>query len=501
MVSRFFRRYQQPLLIIFTVLIIVSFIGFFDRSGSLDKLGRDKAWSIYGRPVTQVQMQREGRKFELARLLGLQELLMSVVGRPQSESEAIENFTWNSLVLRHEAEQLGIAASDDEVLAAIQVLPVFQTKEGAFDPAKYAMIFENALQPRGLGKDQLEELVRDDLRLKKVKSLLGATAAPAPGEVRAIFDVRYQKTEASVVRLKFADFLATATAPDDDVQKLYEERKAQLNTEEKRKVKVAAFILPTTDTPLEGKARAEALSKLGRAADEFSVAMTEKDADFEAAAAKAGVKVEETAEFARREAPAALGGSPAVVAAAFKLTTKQPNSDIVTTERGYYALQLTGVSAPRPLTLEEARPQLVEQLKHERAQEALQLKAAEIRGKIDTGLKAGQSFAEAAQAAGVKAEVFGAFSQAEPKYDQPDAEQVMLTAFDMKEGALSPFTPTAAGGVLIRVDKRPPIDDTKFAAQQDFLADRLAEFAREALFTEWLKLRRAEARVTVPGRG
>lgn len=506
MVSRFFRRYQQPLLIIFTLLIIISFVGFFDRSGFIDKMDRASSATIYGRPVSMVQVQRESRKFELGRNVGLQDLLRSVVGQARTESEAIDNFIWNCMVLRHEAEQLGITASDEEVLEAIRTMPVFQTN-GAFDAGKYAQIFENALQPRGLSKEHLEDLVRDDLRLKKLKALLGATTAPAPDEVRAVFEERHQKTEASVVRLKLDDFLASATVPEEDVKKLYEDRKAKLKSEEKRKVKVAAFILPTTDKPLEGKARAEELGKLGRAAEELSVAMTAKDADFAAAAAKAAasakveVKVEETAEFARRETPATLGGSPQAMAAAFKLTPQEPNSDIITTERGYYALQLAGITEARPLTFDEARAQLVEQLKRERAQEALNLKGAEIRNKIDTELKAGKSFAEAAQAAGVKAEVFGAFSRAEPKFDQPDAREVMMTAFEMKEGALSQFTPTLQGGVLIRVDKRPPVDETKFPEQKEAIAGDLAQFAREVLFAEWLKLRRAEARVTFPKRG
>ena len=500
MFNHFIRRYQQPLLIIFTVLIIIAFMGFFDRSGMMGKMGNEHSATIYGSPVSQVQMQREGRKFSLAQKLGANELLRSVIGRVQSESDAIENFMWNNMVVRHEAEQLGISVSEDEVFAGIQGLLVFQTS-GVFDPKKYGMIVQTALPSMGFDEKQVAELVRDDLRLKKLKTLLGTTSAPAPAEVRAIYDQRYQKTEASVVRLKRDDFLATATAPDEDVQKLYEGRKEQLKSEEKRKVQVAAFVLPITDKPLEGKARAEKLGELGKAAEDFSVAMTEKDADFAAVAARAGVTVEVVAEFARRDSPPALGGAPDVVAAAFKLTLKEPNSDIITTERGYYALHLTGINAVRPLTLDEAKPQLVEQLKRERAQEALDLKATEIRNKIDTELKAGKSFAEAATAAGAKAEVFGTFSQAEPKFDGADAREVMIAAFDMKEGALSPFTPTATGGVLIRVDQRPPIDDSQFAAQKELLADNLSQFARETMFSEWLKNRRAEARVVVPKRG
>ncbi len=500
MVTHFFRRYQQPLLIIFTIVIIISFVGFFN-GGFLDKTGGGgPAATIYGHPVTQVAMLREGRKFELARDLGMQELLMTLAGRAQSMDEATENFTWNGLVLRHEAEALGIGATDEEVLAAIQAMPVFQTN-GAFDSAKYAMIFQNALQPRGFGKDQLEELVRDQLRLNKIKTLLGATTAPGPAEVRAAYDQRNQQIESSVVRLKLDDFLATATAPDEEVQKLFEARKTKLKSDERRKVRFAAFILPTTDKPLEGKPRAEELAKLGKAAEDFSVAMTEKDAAFDTAASKLGVKAEETPEFSRVAPPPTLATAPAVVAEAFKLTVKEPNSDVLTTDRGYYVLQLAGITEARPLTFEEAQPALTEQLKRERATEALNLKAAEIRGKIDTELKAGKSFADAAQTAGVKAEPFGVFSPTAPKFDAPDAQEVMIAAFQMKEGELSQATPTTTGAILIHVDKRPPVDDAKFATEQAPIATGLARDLREALFAEWLKLRRADARVTTARRG
>ena len=386
------------------------------------------------------------------------------------------------------------------VLAAIQAMPVFQTN-GVFDPAKYAMIFENALQPRGFGKEQLEELVRDDLRLTKLKALLGATTVPSPTAVREAYDQHYQKTEAAVVRLKLGDFLATATAPDEDVTKLFEARKTQLKSDELRTVRFAAFTLPPTDKPLEGKPRTEALAKLGKAAEEFTIAMTAKDANFDELAAKAGVKAEVTPAFSRQQPAAAFAAAPAVVAAAFKLTLKEPNSDVKTSDHGYYVLQLTGITEARPLTFEEAKPQLVEQLRTERAQEALNLKATEIRNKIEAEMKAGKSFADAAQAAGVKAEAFGVFSQAEPKMEAPDAREIMMTAIEMKAGELSPFTPTATGGVLIHVGPRPPVDEAKFATDQVLITDGLTRANREMLFAEWLKLRRAEAQVTTNRRG
>ena len=158
---------------------------------------------------------------------------------------------------------------------------------------------QNALAPRGSTGADLQELIGDDLRLKRIKALLGATVAPADSQVREAFAQFNEKTEASVVRLTLADFLATVQVPDEEVKKLYDERKDSLTTDPLRKVKFVAFILPTTDKPLAGKERAEALGKLAKQAEDFSVDMTAKDAKLEDVAAKYGVKVEELKKIQR----------------------------------------------------------------------------------------------------------------------------------------------------------------------------------------------------------
>ena len=478
-------------MIAITLLVIVSFTWFYSRNDFLDKTGSGHFAIIYGRPVTFTQAQRVGRKFDLCQDLGLFDLLQSLAVRRQ---DAKENFIWNDMVLRHETERLGIEPSSDEVVAAIQAMPVFQTN-GGYDSAKYNMIVQAALAPRGFTPDDMEDLIRDDLRLKKVKALLGSTVAPSESEARQAFAEMNQKTEASVVRLKLDDFLATMQVPDEDVKKLYEARKAGLKSDELRKVKYAAFILPTTDKPLENKDRTEALAKLSKQAEDLSVAMAEKDANFGEQAEKFGAKVEESPEFPMSQAPTQLGSSPEAARAAFKLTQQDPNSDVIQTDRGYYVLQLAGVTPARPLTFEEAKGQLTESLKRERAQEALTLKGTEIRNKIESEIKAGKSFADAAQAAGAKAESFPAFSRREQQFEAPNAGEIMSTAAELNEGQLSSFVPTANGGVIVHVGKRPPIDDAKFAAEKAGIMENVAEFKRTSLFQEWLKLRRTEAQL------
>lgn len=485
-----------------TLVTIVTFAGFYSHSDFLDRGNGSGAGTIYGHSVSLPQAQKGLRKSELCLQLAQMEMYQPTGEHTMADlyqslainrMEAKENFLWNSIVLRHEAEQLGVSVGENEVFEAISTMPTFQTN-GAYDSQKYAAFAQNVLPHMGFGPEDLSDLIADGLRLKKIKALLGSTVTPAESEIRDAFTRLNQKTEASVVRFKFDDFLASAQVSDEDLKKRFEESKATLNTDEMRKVKYVAFTLPPTEK-LEGPARAEALSKLQKQAEDFTVAMTDKDAKFDEVAAKAKTQVQETPEFAIGKPPAALDSSEEIASAVFKLNQQQPNSDVLETARGYYILQLTGITPPRPLTFDEAKGTIAETMKRERAQEALNLKATEVRNKIETEIKGGKTFAAAAEAAGVKAEDFPAFSPKEPKREAPNASEIMQTAAELSEGQLSTAVPSSDGSVIVYVTKRLPIDESKLKTDRGQLAEALGNAQQAALFQQWLRLRRAAAQL------
>ena len=509
------RKYQQSLMVFVTFIVIICFVWFYNSNSTrADRFDAEIAGKAYGRTVTGAEFKRMGRKFQICQMLGLNELAggLGYVGNPRSRDEVAENFIWNSFVLRHEAEALGITPTDSEIIEAVQKLTPFSTS-GVYDSSKYTQFVQNALAPNGFTTEQLEELVADSLRLEKIKALLGATDKAAPGEIRAMYERRNQKTEVSVIRLKLEDFKKEVKVTDEDVQKRFEEKKAALNHPEKRKVKAVAFMLPKTEKPLERKDRMVALQKLADATNDFAVAMTAKDAKLEEVAAKAvaplvetpepnastppkpGLPIVETPEFELSAPPKEIDGSAAVAEAAFKLTTAEPNSDAIKSdsENGYFVIQLTGITPSKPMTLEDAKKQLTDEITDERANEALNLKAAEIRKKITEATAAGKSFADAAKDAGAVAETFPAFSSAEPKMDQPDAREIMGRSTEMSEGELSDFTPTQNGGLLIHIDKRQPVDEAGFEKEKTMIASNLDRMKKEAAFQQWLKSRRTAA--------
>jgi peptidyl-prolyl cis-trans isomerase D len=487
------RRYRQTLMLIVTVIIIISF-GWFFTDYRLSSHGHENAVGvIYDRPVRLAEFERGLRRMQLLSGLGMEQLVRALTANARSEQEAQANFVFNTYVLRHEADALGFVPTDAEVVEETKKMPIFQ-KNGAFDPSLYTQVGQN-IGRLGFDDSNIEEAVRDSLRFQKLNKLFSSTIGASPASARDMFERRNQKTEVGLVRINREEIAKTIQITDEDLKKAFEERKDTLKTDEMRKIRYVPFVLSEEDKKLPGPQRGEAFQKLLDKASEFTVAMTAKDAKFEDVAKKFGVEVKETPDFPQTKPPAELGQSREVAAAVFnKLTMEQPNSDAIGTPNGYYAVQLTGVTPSRPLTFDEAKEQLTETIKNDRTSETLDLKGRELRAKLETDLKAGKTFAEAAQAAGVTVESLPAFSFMERlKPEVKDGEEVMNASAEMTVGQLSEVLSTATGSIIFRIEKRHPIDEAAFEKEKPELMERLADFQAMNAFSIWLAERRKAA--------
>ncbi len=388
---------------------------------------------------------------------------------------------------------MGLNPTSGEIMEKIKALPQLQTN-GQFDPSKYNTYIQR-LGSFGFTGEQIEEIVADSLRLQKLKDLLGSTISAAPSEVRKAFEEMNQKQEVSFVRIKEEDLAKEITVSEEDIKKAFEERKETLKTDELRKVKAVSFLLSEEEKKLQGRERGAALQRLMDSASEFLAGTAEKDAKLEELAQKTGRTVVETPEFPRSNPPKELNESRAAAQAAFKpeVTLEQPFSDLVASEKndGFYILQLTGITPPRPKSYEEAQAELAETLKKERTAELLTKRATEVRTKLESELKSGKSFAEAAQAAGVTAETLPAFSRAEPgDSDVPGIDKIRQLASELPVGQLSESVQVPGGRVvgriIFRVEKRLPLDETKFASEKGNLAERIADNLSDAAFRMWM---------------
>ncbi len=196
-------------MIVVTVLVIIAFIWLYNDQSFDRSAGADRVGTIYGRGVTHGADLARGAEIRCsAARSDCIELWSTLIGmKPATSSEATENFVWNSLVLRHEADALGIQPTDDEVVAADARAAALPDQRRLRLEQIHQLHPKHARRRAGSLPSRLEDLVRDDLRLQKIKALARLDRRRrALGGARSMFERRSQKTEVSVVRLKLDDF-------------------------------------------------------------------------------------------------------------------------------------------------------------------------------------------------------------------------------------------------------------------------------------------------------
>lgn len=497
------RKHHKWLMIVITILAI-PFIFYFvqtpDSAIQSTDLGR-----IYDRPVTNVEFQRSARLMTLAQMLGLtfaQELMM----RAMSENDAYINFTFNRLVLNHEVKKLGIKPTSTEILAYVKTLRPFQNEQGAFDPNKYMEFAQTRLPALGFTDAQVEELVSDQLAMNRVKDLLGTGLHVADSVAEEYYEKAYGKIHVAVVRLREDDFQKDVNITEEEIAQHYEAKKAELKSEEKRRIEFVTFALNETEKKLEGKERVDALQKAADRANEFGQAMLEKGANFGEVALRFQVPLSGTGEFTAAAPDPKLAAAPQLAQYAFQLTEKEPVSDAIQSPDGFYVLHLLAINAARPLTLEEAKPKIVETLKKARLRQLASAKGAEIARMIREASNAGTPLDTALTPAGVKVEriaPFSIFEVAPPKPEEtkdvaPDLSLIKSSVRELKPGEATEFVSSGNGGFVAVVEQRVPADPAGYAEARAEFEKNYMQNKRAAVFDEWLRDRRQAANLQGP---
>ncbi len=505
------RKHHKVLMIVITVLVCISFSWYWNKS-DFSQMGDGTVGTIYNRSVTQVEFQRNVRLLRLGSQLGMRDLLVELTAGAQTENDAFEKFSWNVMVLRHEAERMGIKPTTSEIADAIKALPAFQGENG-FDPSRYTNFVDQGLAPMGFSEAQLEELAADQILLQRVKKVLSAGVSLPEGELRSDFEKAYAKMDVSLVHFTAEDFAKDITVTDDEIAKYYEAQKAQLNTDEKRKVKFVEFGLTEEQKKLTGKERIDVLQKLADKANDFTEALQVKGADFDQVATKLQLTPKETGDFSKEAPDPLLAETPTLVAAAFSLTKEAPNSDAIQAKDGFDILHLLRVEPARPLTLEEARPKIVETLQKRNTQQLIAMKAAGVASRLREELKSGKPVAEAAAAAGVTVEKIPAFALAdgpppgaapaptpspEPKDENPEMPYIKRAVGDLKAGEVSDFAATKTGGLVAILEKRETLGPAEYEKSRVSVESQALENQSQVVFYEWLRERRREAGVPEP---
>ncbi len=500
------RKHHKILMIFITILVCISFSWYWNRT-DFSTIGNAAVGKFHDRVVSQVEYQRNSRLLRLAGQLGMRDLAQDLTAGAQSESDAFQNFAWNLMVLRYEGNQLGIEPTASEIANEVKTLPAFHGKDG-FDLTAYGNFVDHALGPMGFSQAEIEELAAEQIVLKRVKKMLNAGVSIPENDLRRDFEQAYAKMDVSVVRFRTEDFAKDTPPSDDEVTKYFDSHKAELKTDETRKVKFVQFGLTDEQKKLTGRPRVEVLQKLADQANDFIEALQAKGADFDQVATKFQITPKETGEFAKAKPDPALGESPALAQAAFGLTKETPNSEPVQTKDGFDILHLIDVQPSHPLTKEDARPRIVEALKKQASQEAVANKGNEVASKLREDLQSGKTIEQAATDAGVKPETLPPFAlvdalpgvtpppKPEKKDESPDMESIKQAASSLSPGTVSDYLNTAHGGLVVVLEKREDLGPAAFEKARSFLEDRTMDNKGAIVFYQWLRDRRHAAGIT-----
>ena len=554
------RRHKDWLMIVIAVLAI-PFVFYFVQRPDYGAMRSDRFARIYDRDISITEAQQIARLLLLAQQLGMTEFVQNMAGGAalMDPNQSAIQFIGNLLVLRHEAERLGIRPSGSEVADVVRKLPAFQGDAG-FDMNKFTEFVRNRLAPMGLSEEHIEQVVRDEVSMKEIQKLLSASVTVPKTELDENFQRGYDNFYVRVIRLRAADFDKDIKISDDDVQKYFDAHKKELKTDEKRKVEFVRLGLkeeaqqsaklpgPLSEPPglsistdrfiqsltgaygvtaspgaemaaqppnelkgLTGPERIEALQKLADRATDFTQALLEKGADFNETAEKFQLPVRETGEFTAASPDPQLKSDPQLTAAAFKLTPQEPNSDPIQVADGFYILHLTGATDARPLSLEEAKPKIVDAIKKSRDRELMSTKGAEVVQQLREAMKSGQPLEAAAQKAGVQPENLRPFyllegqkmkpedneSEEKPleaqKNDPPDLASIKQTVVFMNPGDVSDFSPSGENGFIAILEKREAPAGSDTGEKKADLEKRLLDNKERIVFYEWLHDRQQAA--------
>lgn len=261
-----FHKHSKILFGAFTLIIIVSFIGF-TGGGSMfgcdsHSGGNQKVGEAYGKKVTMDDLQDFYRKCSI------------VMGDVNLDWQGV--FYLYCLNLR--ADRLGIVVSDDEVAKAISFYGM--DKDGKYDANKYQKHLSD-LKKRGISENDLAEAVRLSLKQQKLREYVFSQVVVTPSEVAAVY-----RDFNTMWHFKVASFSSESVAAPNpkDLAKYYADEK---NKGRYRCVKLVEFPV-AGDKGDAARKRAESFIREVRKAE-----ADKRAAAFDEVAKKFKVKVRE----------------------------------------------------------------------------------------------------------------------------------------------------------------------------------------------------------------
>ena len=384
-------------------------------------------------------------------------------------AQVLDQMVDRKLIL-HQAQQLGLVVTDQQVEDAIRAMPVFQDDNGQYSPARFA----DVLRQNRLNREQVYQDIRVENLSRQLITLVSQSAVTAPQEMQRLLAFQTQQrtaiiglvptpplqtippASAAAIQAYYRQHQGTLVQPatvklsylildqaalagqvqitEADIQAVYQRQLAAAQGNEERQVQ--HILIAVDDKTTEAQAQQQIGQLAARVAkgEDFAALARQYSKD-PGSAGQGG-----TLDFITRGA----GFDPAFDQAAFALSQVGQVSAPVKSAAGYHLIRLLDIrQAGQMGSMESLRPELEAQARQDKMTAVYNEKINQL-----NDLAGGSgNLLEVAKAGGLAIRNAGRISalQLPAELDQPAVAVAIFNANTIQQGQIStglPLTPT-----------------------------------------------------------
>ena len=528
------RKHQTWLWAVIITVIIISFVIFFSPYSKMNDNRQVAAnWgSINGEKVTQEEYVKAYKEICL-RAFFMTGNWPDDEARKQGGDVERESFQW--LLLKQKQKELGIHISTDAVAQGARAMISQFQRSGITSPE---MFINLVLKPRGYEVEDLERFVRHYMGLEELIATVGLGGKlVTPQEIRDLYKRENEQLETAAVFFSASNYLASVSVAPDAVMQFYTNRQAGYRIPDRVQVSCVRFDLTNflaeatqdlakmtnldlqidemykqggtnflrewkAQTPEEARRniRVDTLRKLQmqgarKKALEFATPLFDMDPvrtdNLDKLAKEKGLTVQITEPFDQRDGPSELAVGQDFAAKAFARTPVEPFAGPIVGMDGVYVIAFNKKIPSEIPALDKIRARVEKDYQLGQAQDLARKAGLVFYPTLTNGLAQGKTVA--ALCADAKLQLVGlppisiSTRELEQVSEHLPLNQFKQLAFGTTVGKVSPFQMTTAGGVIVYVKSKLPLDEAKMIAALPTFANYVRQNRQNEAFNSWFR--------------
>lgn len=455
-------------------------------------------------------------------------------GYSNNQTQRNIDFVTNRVLLKQEAEKLGLYAST-EVAAKFIENKMFRNGDGGFDATAYRAYIES-LGSFGLKESDFQQLVAEYIVFDKALEVIGAGLTPSEKETIALMKAEQQTISLSTVSLQLADFKKEIAPTEEEIKAHWEATKDAYQTKRQLKISYALTNLDDSDEPQRPTPAADAdpatVSQLNLKYEEELAAWTQNRKeqtkiltkiftdfsnefedtnyeDFNAAAAKAKEAAGSdfvyatTDPFTEETAPAALKSliekhsKKSVVELIFDMKVQNDKrfdtKPFAVGRDGHLLISIDEQIMPSTKTYEQAKELATAALIQDRAEAALKTAAEKAQSELAALVESGKTFAQAASEKGFTAVEHKDLAQPTAETDADKADFYRIAQTTAPQTVATELSESADTTSIVFVESRVFEVPSDNATQEARGIDSAAQNLKYTAFNAWLTSLKSKA--------